>query len=56
MLVVVDKDVAEGAPKDRYGARLGDFLWRGWSCGRVVEVVAFVEVVEEPGLGRLPAQ
>ena len=30
--------------------------WRGWSCGRAVEVVALVEVVDEPGLGRLPAQ
>jgi hypothetical protein len=31
-------------------------LWRGWSCGWVVEVVALVEVVDELGMGRVPSQ
>src|SRR5258708_39050622 len=29
-------------------------LWRAWSRGWVVEVVALFEVIDEPGMGRVP--
>src|ERR1019366_6583004 len=56
-----DPRTAEACPAGRGTCecplfRLGRAAWRGWSWGWGVEVVALVEIVDQPEMGRLPRQ